>query len=272
MANRFLVPTPQQGLRGFTLVELLVVIGIIAILVAILLPALSRAQESARAVVCSSNLRQVAIGVLEYTQMSDGAMPYRLVGNAADSPFGDDKSQARWDHRVGSNPDAPTSVERVGTLPFDPKRRDSVWSCPFVSSGAFAGDFATGDTWSMTYAMNRHVYPLYNTATQSWGNGRRPLRITSIRAGTVLLGDTPITLHANGYAPQGSRDIDWKLTVLSDIPWPARPDFNPTGQSGGVWSHGGAVTTSFIDGSVERIPSIVWGRVELQRRFEGRYN
>lgn len=55
------------SLRGFTLIELLVVISIMAMLMSILLPSLSRARESGRRAVCSSNLRQFTVGWLLYS-------------------------------------------------------------------------------------------------------------------------------------------------------------------------------------------------------------
>ncbi len=64
---------------GFSLVELLVVIAIIAILAAMLLPALKNAKDTARAITCSSNLRQIAIGTISYANDTGYMIPYRKM-------------------------------------------------------------------------------------------------------------------------------------------------------------------------------------------------
>ena len=64
---------------GFTLIELLVVIAIIAILVSLLLPALTRARDSGRKAACISNLRQMGIAVHAYASDHDGRIPYGPV-------------------------------------------------------------------------------------------------------------------------------------------------------------------------------------------------
>ena len=61
--------------RGFTLIELLVVIAIIAILAAILFPVFARARENARRSSCQSNLKQIGLGVSQYTQDYDEYYP-----------------------------------------------------------------------------------------------------------------------------------------------------------------------------------------------------
>jgi prepilin-type N-terminal cleavage/methylation domain-containing protein/prepilin-type processing-associated H-X9-DG protein len=64
------------GQPAFTLIELLVVIGIIAILMALLLPALATAKESGRRAACLSNLRQIGIAIQSYATDNNGRMPY----------------------------------------------------------------------------------------------------------------------------------------------------------------------------------------------------
>jgi prepilin-type N-terminal cleavage/methylation domain-containing protein/prepilin-type processing-associated H-X9-DG protein len=61
--------------KGFTLVELLVVIGIISVLIAILLPALAQARRHARLVACQSNMRQLAMGMLMYANDNHQFVP-----------------------------------------------------------------------------------------------------------------------------------------------------------------------------------------------------
>src|SRR4051794_31253892 len=72
--------------NAFTLIELLVVIGIVAILIGVLLVALSKARASANRVACLSNIRQLGIGVLQYCQDNKGWFP--TCGEAEENATG----------------------------------------------------------------------------------------------------------------------------------------------------------------------------------------
>ncbi|BCM91758.1 hypothetical protein IAD21_03633 [Abditibacteriota bacterium] len=80
----------QLKRKGFTLIELLVVIAIIAILAAILFPVFARARENARRSSCQSNLKQIGLGLFQYTQDYDERLPGSWITNVNDPAY------SRW--------------------------------------------------------------------------------------------------------------------------------------------------------------------------------
>lgn len=81
------MPVRRNG-RGFTLIELLVVIAIIAILASILFPVFARARENARRSSCQSNMKQIGLAFMQYSQDFDERMPVGTVlDNACEAGF-----------------------------------------------------------------------------------------------------------------------------------------------------------------------------------------
>ncbi|RYD91761.1 MAG: DUF1559 domain-containing protein, partial [Sphingobacteriales bacterium] len=87
--------TSKHLRRGFTLIELLVVIAIIAILAAILFPVFGRARENARRSSCQINLKQIGLGIMQYTQDYDEKYPGGVMNYLASASTG--TYQATWD-------------------------------------------------------------------------------------------------------------------------------------------------------------------------------
>ncbi len=119
----------RRGQRGFTLIELLVVISIIALLVSILIPALSSARQMAEQTACASNIKQLGTATHEYLSENDGTFPvnsllfphpayyapYAPAATPADAALA-----AFWDN--SNNYVLPNGVlwQEIGGAPLDP--------------------------------------------------------------------------------------------------------------------------------------------------------
>jgi prepilin-type N-terminal cleavage/methylation domain-containing protein/prepilin-type processing-associated H-X9-DG protein len=122
---------------GFTLVELLVVISIIAILLAVLIPALNKAKEQGRTVVCLSNLKTYGLALALYTNANNNKFPsmYYLYSYATynnenlDNPLDEIPLRCRWHY---------TRVEPDGSMwPYFKDK--NVHMCPTFKGYAFSG-------------------------------------------------------------------------------------------------------------------------------------
>jgi prepilin-type processing-associated H-X9-DG protein len=125
-------PWAPSARGAFTLVEILVVIGVIAILIGLLLPALNRAREQARVVKCASNIRQIYHAVVMYANEHRGKLPFAEAHPGLNPP-----DAAIWLQDLGLY-----DYERGTLWPYLPgsaQVRQEFFSCPSDEEPRFVG-------------------------------------------------------------------------------------------------------------------------------------
>ncbi len=171
--------------QAFTLVELLVVISIIAILISLLLPALSRARMAADSIACESNLRQIQVGVMEYANAFSGHLPSTFFG-----PQGWQDAVFAYLYNKG------TLVPRNSLSPTLESQFEQAFWCP-------SRNVNMTNPWGLNYAANLVVFPVPGTV----GPARGLLPLVNDPSEVIAVGD------ANQAFPDGGAwyTFDWAV-------------------------------------------------------------
>lgn len=236
--------------RGFTLIELLVVISIIALLIALILPALGKARESADASVCLSRVRQMMVAQSSY-EADNGTLL---------SPI------PKYDYANAQNPNGPIWMETFSNLGYigtvrgnaSPQQFNNFWVCPSARKANHVRTFNTTDLqffsymengwlgdWNKARTVPPYIYP--GRKSSMFPNPSRTIAFTE-RNEVIQLGP--------GQARNYARFTDWNYSAWQVthllksptgthwVPWNA-PDLPANTR----YSQEGINNIAFLDGS-----------------------
>lgn len=253
---------------GFTLVELLVIISIIALLMAILMPVLGRAREAGQAMVCSSNIRGISLAGQIYVLENDGKFPpFRMSTRSATDPtvyvnkYGREKPRWPWffDYGIGPVIDPKPYVTNPGDTFGDSDTlimTNDFFMCPsFDHPGFDKRDIRNGSYgYNYQYLGNSRIkngtyknFPVYQVRI------KRPSETVIVADSRGILGE-----GIHGYTldpPRLARSVGAEFFARY-----TKPTYQEQ-HSPADARHSGRVNVAFVDGHTEKISLVELGYV-----------